>query len=265
MMTTTTVKLDASKYLDNGELTGIGIGIFGGPEWNDAAGDRHTVTISNVKLEGEQSAIYDLNQSVVTSGTNGTGYTDANGWGSATIGDSIVITGGIRYDAHKISLVEKEESGETEPDTYVVLDVQIDILGGNWTNDIEIRFYPYNFQGNPHETYTDIVILQAGERQTVKLDASKYLVNGELTGIGIGIFGGPEWNDAAGRKHTVTISNVKLEGKQSKAFDLNKSVVTSGTNGTGYTTANAWGSATIGDSIVITGGIRYDAHKITLG
>ena len=409
--TTTTVKLDASKYLVDGELTGIGFGIFGGPEWNDAAGDRHTVTISNVKLEGEQSAIYDLNQSVVTSGQNGTGYTDANGWGSATIGDSIVITGGIRYDAHKISLAEapdtyivldmllttlgnsndkveigffpynftgdinantdkiaisagaqttvkldlskylvdgafngigfvifggpewntqlgdgtydrhsltissvklegkeaKEfdlsqsvwakggnagytnanDSGEAtigssivitngfrydghkislveDTNTYIVMDLKLDTLGGNWTDAVGIRFYPYNFQGNPHETYTDLVMFQTGEQQTVTLDAEKYLVDGKLTGIGIGIFGGPEWNDAAGDRHTVTISNVKLEGEQSAIYDLNQSVVTSGTNGTGYTDGNGWGSATIGDSIVITGGIRYDCHKISL-
>ena len=409
--TTATVKLDASNYLVDGELTGIGFAIFGGPEWNDAAGDRHTVTISNVKLEGEQSTIYDLNQSVVISGQNGTGYTDANGWGSATIGDSIVITGGIRYDAHKISLVEPPDTyivldmllttlgnsndkveigffpynftgdinGNTDKiaipagtqttvkldlskylvdgafngigfaifggpewntqlgdgtydrhsltissvklegkdakefdlsqsvwakggdagytnangsgtaeigssivitngfrydghkislvedtNTYIVMDLQLDTMGGNWTDAVGIRFYPYNFQGNPHETYTDLVMFQVGEQQTVTLDAEKYLVDGKLTGIGIGIFGGPEWNDAAGRKHTVTISNVKLEGKQSVAYDLSQSTCTSGTVDTGYTNANGWGSATIGDSIVITGGIRYDAHKISL-
>ncbi len=271
----TTVKLELEKYMVDGQLPGIGFAIFGGPTWDAKlpdgyTPDRHTVTISGIYLEGDQSTVYDLSKSVWNGGKNGTGYTDANGSGVAEIGSSIVITNGFCYDGHKISLVEKTEPGETEQETYVVLDMQIDTLGGNWEKDIEMRFYAYNFEGNPHEVYTDSVIFKAGEQQTVKLDAEKYLVDGELTGIGIGIFGGPAWDAKlpdgyTPDRHTVTISSVKLEGEQAKTYDLSKSVCISGTGDTGYTVANGSGVAAFADgALKITNGFCYDCHKISL-
>ena len=273
--TTATIKLDAEKYLVDGKISGIGFAIFGGPAWDAKlpdgyTPDRHTVTISGVYLEGAQSTVYDLSQSVVASGTNGTGYTNANGSGVATIGESIVITNGFRYDGHKISLVAESQPGDTDKESYVVLDMQIDTLGGNWTKDIEMRFYAYNFAGNPHEVYTDKVIFKAGEKTTVKLEADKYLVDGKLTGIGIGIFGGPEWNTqiSAGvyDRHTVTIFSVKLEGKETQTYDLSQSACISGTGDTGYTVANGSGVASFADGILkITNGFCYDCHKISFG
>ena len=66
--------------------------------------DRHTVTISGVYLEGDQSTVYDLSESVWAGGNNGTGYTDANGSGVPSYDDgTIVISGGFRYDGHKIT------------------------------------------------------------------------------------------------------------------------------------------------------------------
>ena len=271
----TTVKLELEKYLVDGELTGIGFAIFGGPAWDAKlpdgyTPDRHTVTISGIYLEGGQSTVYDLSKSVWNGGNNGTGYTDANGSGVAEIGSSIVITNGFCYDGHKISLTEETDSGETEQETYVVLDMQIDTLGGNWTNDIEMRFYAYNFQGNPHEVYTDKIIFKAGEQQTVKLDAEKYLIDGKLTGIGIGIFGGPAWDAKlpdgyTPDRHTVTISDVRLTGQQAKTYDLSKSVCISGTGDTGYTVANGSGVAAFTDGVLkITNGFCYDCHKISL-
>ena len=270
-----TVKLDAEKYLVDGVLPGIGVCIFGGPAWDAKlpdgyTPDRHTLTISNVHLEGAETTVYDLTQSVVTSGTSGTGYTsDIFGPGVITVGEELVLSDGFRYFGHKISLTEKEEPGETEQDPYVVLDMQIDTKGGNWAKDVEIRFYPMNFEGNPHETYTDKVIFRAGVPQTVKLDPEKYLIDGVLSGIGIGIFGGPEWNTqiAPGNydRHTVTISSVKLEGAEAKEFDLSQSTIKSGTADTGYTVANGSGVGAYADGVYkITNGFCYDCHKLSL-
>ena len=95
------------------KLTGIGIGIFGGPEWNTKlpdgyTPDRHTLTISGVKLEGAEPKTYDLSKSVCISGTGATGYTVANGSGVASFVDGVLkITNGFCYDCHKISLSEK--------------------------------------------------------------------------------------------------------------------------------------------------------------
>ncbi len=260
--TTSNVQLELSKYLVDGELPGIGFTVLGGPEWNttlpNGSPDKHTLTISGVKLVGEQSTVYDLSQSKWANGNNGTGYTNANGFGQAAIGSSIVITDGVRFDGHKITLVKA-------PDTYISLDVLITTLG-NSAEDIEIGFYPYNFAGDINN-YTDKVAIKAGTTSNVLLDLSKYLVDGELTGIGFTVLGGPEWNttleDGSPDKHTLTVSNVKLVGKQSEVYDLNASTWTNGTNA-GYTNANGFGQAAIGSSIVISGGIRYDGHKITL-
>ena len=267
-----TVKLDAEKYMVDGKLTGIGIGIFGGPEWNTqiSAGvyDRHTVTISGVWLEGGQVKSYDLSKSTCISGTGDTGYTVANGSGVGTFADGVYkITNGFCYDCHKISLTEEIQSGEEDRETYVVLDMQIDTLGGNWTNDIEMRFYAYDFAGNPHEVYADKVIFKEGEQMTVKLNADGYLINGELTGIGIGIFGGPTWDAKmpdgyTPNRHTVTISGVRLEGETIQVIDLSKATCLSGTGDTGYTVANGNGKAEIGSIIVISDGFCYDCHKI---
>ena len=271
-----TVKLDAEKYLIDGKLTGIGIGIFGGPTWDAKlpdgyTPDRHTVTISDVRLTGQQAKTYDLSKSVCISGTGDTGYTVANGSGVAAFTDGVLkITNGFCYDCHKISLTEKTQPGTEEQGSYVELDMQIDTLGGNWTNDIEMRFYAYNFQGNPHEVYTDKIIFKAGEQQTVKLDAEKYLIDGKLTGIGIGIFGGPTWDAKlpdgyTPDRHTVTISDVRLTGQQAKTYDLSKSVCISGTGDTGYTVANGSGVAAFTDGVLkITNGFCYDCHKISL-
>ena len=263
-----TVKLDAEKYFVDGKLTGIGIGIFGGPAWDAKlpdgyTPDRHTITISDIHMEGEQSGEYDLSKSTMTSGTVDTGYTTANGSGVAAFVDgALVISNGFCYDCHKISLVE-------DSNTYITFDMQFDTISGNWTNDVNIRFYSYDFAGNPHEKYTDVRTVKAGEKTAIKLNAENYLVNGEVTGIGIGIFGGPEWNtqisDGVYDRHTITISNAKLEGGQSKAFDLSKSTVKSGTNDTGYTTANGSGVASVvNGSLVISNGFCYDCHKISL-
>ena len=259
------VKLNAEKYLVDGQLTGIGIGIFGGPEWNtqisDGVYDRHTLTISNVMLDGEQTKSFDLSKSAIASGTTDTGYTEGNGSGTAVFGETIVISNGFCYDVHKISLVE-------DTNTYITMDMQIDTLGGNWTDDIDIRFYNYSFEGNPHNEYTDSVVFKAGQKQAVKLNAEKYLVDGQLTGIGIGIFGGPEWNtqisDGVYDRHTLTISNVMLDGEQTKSFDLSKSAIASGTTDTGYTDGNGNGTAVFGETIVISNGFCYDVHKISL-
>ena len=203
------------------------------------------------------------------SGTGDTGYTVANGNGKAAFGESIVISDGFCYDCHKISLTEGTDSGETEQETYVVLELQLDTVSGSWANDIALRFLAYSFEGNPHEAYTDVVTVKAGEKTTVKLNAEKYLVDGELPGIGIGIFGGPEWNtqisDGVYDRHTVTISSIRLEGAQSTVYDLSKATVASGTDNTGYTGVYGPGVITIGETIVLADGFQYFAHKITLG
>ena len=278
--TTAAIKLNAENYLVDGELTGIGFAIFGGPEWDAKlpdgyTPDRHTITISNVRLEGDAEQVYDLNQSVVASGQNGTGYTNANGSGVASIADgTIVITNGYCYDGHKINLNEAQEPEDpTEPPavetgTYICLDLLIDTLGGNWTDDIEIGFYPMSFEGDINNM-TDRVTVTAGTTAAIKLNAENYLVDGALPGIGFAIFGGPEWDAKlpdgyTPDRHTITISNVRLEGDTEQVFDLNQSVVASGQSGTGYTNANGSGVASIADgTIVITNGFRYDGHKIT--
>ena len=258
------VNLNAEKYLVDGELTGIGIGIFGGPEWNtqisDGVYDRHTVTISNVKLEGTQSVDFDLSQSTIASGTNNTGYTDGNGNGKAVFGENIVISDGFLYDVHKISLVE-------DTNTYIAMDMLITTLG-NSTDPIEVRFFPYNYTGSVGDSGTDSVNITAGTATTVKLNLDNYLVDGELTGIGFAIMGGPAWDAKledgyTPDRHTVTISNARLEGDQSKAFDLSKSTWASAANA-GYSWANGSGVAEIGSTIVISNGFQYDGHKITL-
>ena len=285
---TYTVNLDASKYLIDGEIPGIGITVLGGPTWDAKledgyTPDRHTITVSNIRLEGEMNQSIDLSRASLKSGQNGTGFTNANDGGTATVADGIIsITGGFFTDGYKVTFFDESVPEPTEPteppateppveeyDTTLCLDVKLDTVTGVWENDVEIRFYAYNFEGNAHESYTDSVMFKVGEQQTVKLDAAKYLVDGKLNGIGIGVFGGPLWNtqisDGVYDRHTVTISNVCLEGEQSVAYDLNKSVVTSGTDGTGFTgDVYGPGVVTIGESIVLSDGFQYFAHKISL-
>ncbi|MBQ6831376.1 MAG: hypothetical protein IJO28_01950 [Oscillospiraceae bacterium] len=261
-----TVKLDAQKYLTDGKLNGIGIGIFGGPEWNtqisDGVYDRHTVTISGVRLEGQQTTVYDLSKSTMTSGTVNTGYTVANGNGKAVFGETIVISDGFCYDCHKISLTPETESGEEDSNTYIVMDMLLTTLS-NSTGSVEIRFCNNAQQDSVHTAYTDLVQITAGTKTTVKLDAQKYLVDGELPGFSIAIFGGPEWNtqlsDGTYDRHSVVISDLRLEGVGAKDIDLSTAAVTTGIPG-----SNTGGSIAIADNkIVISGGFCYDGHKIT--
>ena len=269
----TTIKLELEKYLVDGKLPGIGLAIFGGPAWDSklpdgTTPDRHTVTISGVYLGDGQTTVYDLSKSQWASGNNGTGYTDANGSGVAEIGSSIVITNGFCYDGHKISLVEAQEPPAEEEDTYLSIDMLLTTLG-NSNSPVELRFYPYNFEGSVHNNFTDKITVTAGEETTIKLELEKYLVDGKLPGIGLAIFGGPAWDSklpdgTTPDRHTVTISGVYLGDGQTTVYDLSKSQWASGNNGTGYTDANGSGVAEIGSSIVITNGFCYDGHKISL-
>ena len=268
----TTVKFRLDDFLENGKVPGFGLVVFGGPAWDAKlpdgyTPDRHTLKITNLRVTGEQNYSLDLGTASWNSGRDKTGFTDANGSGIPSYEDgAIIITNGFQYDAHKFTL----DSEEAKNRTYLCLDMQIDTLGGDWTSDIEMRFYPYNFEGNPHEVYGDKVVLKTGEKKTIRLNASEYLIDGELTGIGIGIFGGPAWDAKlpdgyTPDRHTVTISSVKLEGGEEKTYDLSKSVCISGTGDTGYTVANGSGVGAFVDGVYqITNGFCYDCHKISL-
>ena len=262
--TTTTVKLNAEKYMVDGVIPdGLGIVVFGGPEWDDKLSDgytpdRHTLVISNARLEGDCENTLDLRTASVSSGTNGTGYTNANGSGTACLdGESIVITGGFRYDGHKITL---GDPGLKER-TYISMDILITTLG-NSIEPLEVRFYPQNFAGNVHTEYTEKVLVTAGTTTTVKLALDHYLVDGELPGIGFAVFSGPEWNTQLSSgvydRHTIIVSNMHLEGGLEQTIDLSKASVTTGFGG-----SNSGGTASIADgTIVITNGFRYDGHMI---
>jgi hypothetical protein len=246
-------------YLVDGELPGIGFAIFGGPAWDAKlpdgyTPDRHTITISNARLEGAQSKAFDLSQSVWASGTNGTGFTNANGSGVAEIGSTIVITNGFQYDGHKISLVE-------DTNTYLCMDLLLTTLS-NSTDPVEVRFYSHSYTDSVHTGYTELVTVTAGTKASMRLNIADFLVDGKLPGFGVAIFGGPEWNTEMSPgvydRHSVVISNVRLEGEENRSFDLNSATVTVGLNG-----SNGGGtSAIVNGEVVITGGFRYDGHKV---
>ena len=263
--TTTTVKLDQGKYLVDGELSGIGFAVFGGPTWDavledGTTADRHTIKISNMRLEGAGERTVDMSNATVAEGQTGTGYTNANDFGTASVVDgTIVITEGVCYDAYKITLNEIR--------TYLSLDMLITTLG-NSTDPIDVGFYPHNFEGDINNMI-DRVTVTAGTTSTVKLDMEKYLVDGEIPGIGFAIFGGPAWDAKledgyTPDRHTITISNMRLEGEWEKTFELSTAAVTSGADA-GYTTGQGNGVASrVDGTVVITDGFCYDAHKITL-
>ncbi|MBO5061614.1 MAG: hypothetical protein J6C31_03215, partial [Prevotella sp.] len=196
------------------------------------------------------------------------GYTDANGSGVAEIGSSIVITNGFCYDGHKISLVEAQEPPVEEEDTYLTMDMLLTTLS-NSSASVNIRLFNYNYEGSVGDGYTDLVTVTAGTTTKIKVKIDNYLVDGKLPGFGFAVFGGPEWNTqlSAGTydRHSIVLSNVRLEGAQEQSYDLNNATVATGTNGTGYSWANSGGIASITDGeLVITGGFCYDAHEITL-
>ncbi len=265
--TKATVKLKLDDYLVDGKFTGIGIAIFGGPAWDaklpDGTPDRHTVIVSNVRLEGETEQAIDLSGATIA-----TGFANTNSGGTAAVVDgTIVISNGFCYDGHMITFGEVQEPPVEEDDTYICLDMLITTLG-NSTDSVEIGICPYDFNGDINNI-TDRVRITAGTAATVKVQADDYLVDGKLPGIGVVVYGGPTWDAKlpdgyTPDRHTLTISNVTLEGQQSKVYDLSQSVWTSGTNGTGFANANGSGVATIGETIVITNGFRFDGHKITL-
>ena len=115
-----TVKLNAEKYMVNGVIPeGLGIAVFGGPTWDatlpdGVTPDRHTLTISNAWLKGAYEKRLDLDTAIVTTGTEDTGYTEANSSGEASIADGkIVITNGYCYDGHKIALNHENAKKKT--------------------------------------------------------------------------------------------------------------------------------------------------------
>ena len=270
--TATKVKLKLDDFLVDGELPGFGFTILGGPEWNtelsDGVYDRTTITLSNVRLEGAINETIDLSIATWTNGTNA-GYSFANGSGAATCEDGVVtITNGFRYDGHKVTFGDPEEEKNT---TYLCMDMEIDTLGGNWSEAIEVAFFNHAYTGSVGDgTLRKVLYADKGETTKIKLKVDDFLVDGELPGFGFAILGGPEWDDKLADGYTpdrttITVSNVRLEGAKSETFDLSNATWTSGTNA-GYSFANGNGVASYSDGVVtISNGFRYDGQKVTFG
>ena len=134
---------------------------------------------------------------------------------------------------------------------------------GNSSNPVEVRFCNYNQEESVHTTYTDKFNVTPGTKTTVRLNVDAYLVDGELPGFSIAIFGGPQWNtqleDGTYDRHSVVISNLRLTGVDARDIDLSTATVTVGIPG-----SNTGGQIAIVDGeIVITGGFCYDGHLIT--
>ncbi|MBO5078830.1 MAG: hypothetical protein J6B67_03995, partial [Oscillospiraceae bacterium] len=137
----TAIKLNYDKYLVDGEFPGIGVAIFGGPTWDakladGVTPDRHNITISNVHLTGEKEQTIDLSYAMVS-----TGFSDTNSGGTAAIVDgAVVIAGGFCYDGHMITFGEETVPGETEPGTYLCMDLLLTTLSDS-TDPVNIRLY----------------------------------------------------------------------------------------------------------------------------
>ena len=272
----TAIKLNYDKYLVDGEFPGIGVAIFGGPTWDakladGVTPDRHDVIISNVHLTGEKEQTIDLSYAMVN-----TGFSDTNSGGTAAIVDgAVVITGGFCYDGHMITFGEETVPGETEPgttdpSTYLCMDLLLTTLSES-TGPVNIRLYNNSYTASVGDDvgYIDQITVTAGTTATIKVKVDGYLVDGELPGFGVCIFGGPEWNTELSPgvydRHSVVISNVRLEGAEAKNISLNGATIATGTNA-GFSWANSGGMASIVDGkVVITDGFRYDAHEITFG
>ena len=251
--TKTTITLKAKDYLVDGQLTGIGVALLGGPEWNtplEGGGyDRISVTISDIRREGD-------NAQLMAASTATVGLSNANAAGAASAVDgTVVISDTFRYAGYEITLVE-------DTNTYICMDVLLTTLS-NSTDSINLRLYPSNFAGDIYNEYTALVPVTAGTKTTIKLKVDDYLVDGQLSGIGLAIFGGPEWNtplDAGGYDRvSINISNVHLEGAEARAIDLNNGSVV-----VGIANSNTSGEASIIDGeVVITNGFQYIGYKIT--
>ena len=97
-----------SNYLVDGKLPGIGIAVFGGPVWNAQLSpgvyDRHTLTISGMRLEGGHEQSIDLTGAAVV-----TGFANTNSGGTASVAEgAISVTGGFCYDGHMITFGAQE-------------------------------------------------------------------------------------------------------------------------------------------------------------
>ena len=112
-------------------------------------------------------------------------------------------------------------------------------------------------------TTADLIQVTAGTKVSVRFKVDAYLVDGQLPGFGIAIFGGPEWNtqleDGTYDRHSVVISNLRLTGVGARDIDLSTATATVGLPG-----SNTGGQIAIVDGeIVISGGFCYDGHLIT--
>ena len=172
-------------------------------------------------LEGGVSTI-DLGDATWASGTNGTGYTDANGSGIASYSDGVVtITNGFQYDGHKVTFAEPKSA---EDITYLCMDIGITTLGGNWSENIELGFYLHSYQGSVHDdNYLVKLSLESETTTTIKLNPNDYLVDGKLPGFGFVLYGGPAWDakledGTTSNRTIITLSNVRLEGNVIASF-----------------------------------------------
>ncbi|MBQ2986616.1 MAG: hypothetical protein IJE23_03955 [Tyzzerella sp.] len=270
---TTKIKLKVDDFLVDGELPGFGFAILGGPEWDDKLADgytpdRTTITVSNVRLEGAKNETIDLSDAIWTSGTNA-GYSFANGNGVASYSDGVVtISNGFRYDGHKVTFGTGETT-EPEKETYFYMDMSITTTAGDWVSPIELGFASHSYEGDINDC-GNRVIVTAEQNNEIKLKLDDLLVDGEFSGFGFVIYGGPEWDAKledgyTSNRTTITISNVRIEGDETENIDLSTATWVNGTNA-GFTNANGSGIASYSDGVVtITNGFRYDGHKVTFG
>ena len=138
----------------------------------------------------------------------------------------------------------------------------------NSNEEIEFGFYSHSFEGDINN-YLVKTPITAGVVTTVKLRLDYLLVDGRLPGFGFAVFGGPAWDAKledgyTPDRTTITISNVRMEGGVNKDIDLSSATWAKGNDGTGYTNANGSGTASYNEGVTtISGGYRYDGHKVT--
>lgn len=241
------------KFFDENLLNGLGVWFVDGPAYN--SGKYLTVTIKKLEVVANISQNIPLNaMSVVTYGYNG-----IHGTGSWGYDNEIwKLTGAIEHTGTKITFNSPVDITATAEKK---IQMNMKVTGTDASKKTEIRFYNHDLQttsiGGNGPAYYEVVYVPAdGENKQIELPADKFLTDGNVNGIGIGIFSETNSGD------TIEIESIKVIGEEATNINLQDCTW----NRPGYAGFNGNGSwSWTGTAEKWSGYNQYSGTKVSFG
>lgn len=254
--TTVVAEFPLDKLLTDGKIDGFMLGLFGGPAYNSSDQKYMTLRIKSIDIVG--TGTYHINPADTEYETGGPA--GLNPWRYLTAdGTGLLWQEAIIYSAITVGFPSAVEPDAVKKTIAVKMSADAEDYIGQ---DMEVRFYKKGETGNANTKalYESGTITIGAEAATLEFPADKFLENGEIKGLSIGVFNGPTVSATTEKRMTVRVESIEVSGVDTMQVDLQKTtwttdrvdgLITSGTVKTEGTT-NVWSGIVIYSGATVT-------------